>query len=91
MAETFLYYSFFCWFKSFVEIMFTTNSQCFRGCYFEEAGKVNLTMDVMEAFRRSLQTWKAWVLENLDPQRTHVFFRSYSPVHYRQVCIAFGL
>ncbi|KAI5318906.1 hypothetical protein L3X38_038614 [Prunus dulcis] len=53
------------------------------GCYFEEGGKVNFTMDVMEAFRRSLQTWKSWVLENIEPLNTHVFFRSYSPVHYR--------
>ncbi|KAH7512203.1 hypothetical protein FEM48_Zijuj12G0065700 [Ziziphus jujuba var. spinosa] len=53
------------------------------GCYFEEDNEVNITMDVVEAFRRSLQTWKSWALENLDPQRTHVFFRSYSPVHYR--------
>ncbi|CAN6586794.1 unnamed protein product [Malus baccata var. baccata] len=53
------------------------------GCYFEEDGKVNLTMGVMEAFRRSIQTWKSWVLKNLDPERTRVFFRSYSPVHYR--------
>ncbi|PQQ02690.1 protein trichome birefringence-like 8 [Prunus yedoensis var. nudiflora] len=53
------------------------------GCYFEEGGKVNFTMDVMEAFRRSLQTWKSWVLKNIEPLKTHVFFRSYSPVHYR--------
>nr|XP_028947951.1 protein trichome birefringence-like 8 [Malus domestica] len=61
------------------------------GCYFEEDGKVNLTMGVMEAFRRSIQTWKSWVLKNLDPERTRVFFRSYSPVHYRQVQTAIRL
>ncbi|XP_022132714.1 protein trichome birefringence-like 8 [Momordica charantia] len=53
------------------------------GYYFQEGGKLNMSMGVMEAFRRSLQTWKQWVEENLDPNRTHVFFRSYSPVHYR--------
>ncbi|XP_030448938.1 protein trichome birefringence-like 8 [Syzygium oleosum] len=51
--------------------------------FFQEKGSVNLTMDVMEAFRKSLQTWKTWALNCLDLQRSHVFFRGYSPVHYR--------
>ncbi|KAF8396379.1 hypothetical protein HHK36_017996 [Tetracentron sinense] len=55
------------------------------GYYFQEGGAVNMTMDVMEAFRRSLQTWKLWAIQNLDPQKSHIFFRSYSPVHFRQV------
>ncbi|XP_075638167.1 protein trichome birefringence-like 8 [Castanea sativa] len=53
------------------------------GLHFQEGGKVNMTMDTMEAFRRSLQTWKSWALQNLDSNRSHIFFRSYSPVHYR--------
>ncbi|XP_024019687.1 protein trichome birefringence-like 9 [Morus notabilis] len=53
------------------------------GCYFEEDQRVNMTMDVMEAFRRSLQTWKSWALRHLNPEKSHIFFRSYSPVHYR--------
>ncbi|XP_022767018.1 protein trichome birefringence-like 8 [Durio zibethinus] len=52
------------------------------GCYFQEGGKVNMTMDVMEGFRRSLQTLKSWTTKNLNPERSRVFFRSYSPVHY---------
>ncbi|KAJ4705323.1 Protein trichome birefringence-like [Melia azedarach] len=52
-------------------------------CYFQEGERVNMSMNVMEAFRRSLQTVKSWVTNNLDPQRSHTFFRSYSPVHYR--------
>ncbi|XP_013467933.3 protein trichome birefringence-like 8 [Medicago truncatula] len=55
------------------------------GIYFQEGGKVNVTMTVKEAFRRSLQTWKSWALSNLNPMRSFVFFRSYAPVHYRQV------
>ncbi|KAK1563338.1 hypothetical protein Q3G72_026205 [Acer saccharum] len=53
------------------------------GVFFEEGGKVNMTMDVLEAFRRSLQSLRSWVLNNLDLERSHTFFRSYSPVHYR--------
>lgn len=46
---------------------------------------MNKTMGVMEAFGKSLKTWKSWVLERLDPHKSYVFFRSYSPVHYRSV------
>ncbi|KAL2508797.1 Protein trichome birefringence-like 8 [Forsythia ovata] len=53
------------------------------GYYFQEGGSVNVTMDVMEAFRRSLNTLKSWVMQNLEPGKSHIFFRSYSPVHYR--------
>ncbi|CAL1360488.1 unnamed protein product [Linum trigynum] len=55
----------------------------YMGHYFEENGVINKTMGVMEAFQRSLQTWRKWVTENLDPEKSHVFFRSYSPAHYR--------
>ncbi|KAL2323045.1 hypothetical protein Fmac_027424 [Flemingia macrophylla] len=54
------------------------------GLYFQEGGKVNMTMNVKEAFRRFLQTWKSWALLNLDPS-SFVFFRSYSSVHFRQL------
>ncbi|KAG6744007.1 hypothetical protein POTOM_052711 [Populus tomentosa] len=52
------------------------------GNYFEDGGKVNMSLNVMEAFQKSLQTWKSWG-ENLSPEGTRVFFRGYSPVHYR--------
>ncbi|KAL9362968.1 hypothetical protein Peur_045753 [Populus x canadensis] len=53
------------------------------GYYFEDKGKVTVSLNVMEAFKKSLQTPKLWI-ENLNPERTRVFFRGYSPVHYRQ-------
>ncbi|KAL4182989.1 hypothetical protein AMTRI_Chr11g95940 [Amborella trichopoda] len=52
------------------------------GCYFQEGEAINMTMDVKDAFRKSLQTWKQWVVHNLNTQGSHVFFRSYSPVHF---------
>ncbi|OWM79061.1 protein trichome birefringence-like 8 [Punica granatum] len=52
------------------------------GCYFQEGKKINMTMNVTEAYERSILTWKLWALKNLDPSGTRVFFRSYSPVHY---------
>ncbi|RZC84105.1 hypothetical protein C5167_046880 [Papaver somniferum] len=56
-----------------------------KGVFFQQGSTVNITMDVKEAFRRSLQSWKRWVLQKLDPSKTHIFFRSYSPSHFRQV------
>ncbi|CAN8259731.1 unnamed protein product [Cochlearia groenlandica] len=53
------------------------------GCYLQEGGILNKTMGVMEGFGKSLKTWKSWVLEKLDPETSYVFFRSFSPVHYR--------
>ncbi|KAI3867519.1 hypothetical protein MKW92_007443 [Papaver armeniacum] len=56
-----------------------------KGVFFQQGSTVNITMDVKEAFRRSLQSWKRWVLQKLDPSKTHIFFRSYAPIHFRQV------
>ncbi|KAG2318006.1 hypothetical protein Bca52824_021128 [Brassica carinata] len=53
------------------------------GVYFQEGGKLNKTMGVMDGFEKSLKTWKSWVLEKLDPNSSYIFFRSLSPVHYR--------
>jgi len=70
--------------SSTIENNTLTSSLTFcRRNYFQEGGRVNM-MNVKEAFRRSLQTWKSWALHNLD-SRSSVFFRSFSPVHFRQV------
>ncbi|PHT37502.1 Protein trichome birefringence-like 9 [Capsicum baccatum] len=55
------------------------------GIHFQEGTTVNMTMNVVEAFRRSLNTLASWVIQNTKPEKTHVFFRSFSPVHYRKV------
>ncbi|KAI3794790.1 hypothetical protein L1987_37429 [Smallanthus sonchifolius] len=53
------------------------------GWYFQEEGTLNMKMDVMEAFGKSLQTLKSWAYKSCDPETSHIFFRSFSPVHYR--------
>ncbi|KAJ6924061.1 hypothetical protein NC652_017388 [Populus alba x Populus x berolinensis] len=53
------------------------------GYYFEDKGQVTMSLNVMGAFKKSLQTSNLWI-ENLNPERTRVFFCGYSPVHYRQ-------
>ncbi|RYQ83759.1 hypothetical protein Ahy_B10g102581 [Arachis hypogaea] len=35
------------------------------------------------AYRRVLKTWSKWVEDNIDPNRTKVFFNSMSPLHIR--------
>ena len=37
-----------------------------------------MSLNVMEAFKKSLQTSNLWI-ENLNPERTLVFFCGYSP------------
>ncbi|CAA0822521.1 Protein trichome birefringence-like 9 [Striga hermonthica] len=54
------------------------------GYYFQEGENVNMSMDVMEAFKRSMNTLRVWAMQSLVPGKTQVFFRSYSPVHYRK-------
>ncbi|XP_073013757.1 protein trichome birefringence-like 9 [Typha latifolia] len=52
------------------------------GNYFQVGKVVNKTMDVKEAFERSLETVKQWALSNLQLTKSYIFFRSYSPTHY---------
>lgn len=42
-----------------------------RGCYFEEGGRIDMAMNVTEAFRKSLLTWKSWVMNKFDLERSH--------------------
>lgn len=53
------------------------------GCYFEEGKTVDMKMDLETAFRRAMKTWAQWVLQHVKSEKTHVFFRSHSPVHFR--------
>ncbi|XP_047309573.1 protein trichome birefringence-like 8 [Impatiens glandulifera] len=53
------------------------------GLYFQEGESVNMKMDVMDAFSKSLKTWRSWVLANFNAKRDFVFFCSFAPVHYR--------
>ncbi|VFQ89473.1 unnamed protein product [Cuscuta campestris] len=39
-------------------------------------------MDRLEAFHKGLTTWGKWVDQNVDPQRTKVYFMGISPSHY---------
>ncbi|XP_021751337.1 protein trichome birefringence-like [Chenopodium quinoa] len=51
--------------------------------YYQEGSNVYKQLDVQEAFRKAITTWGRWVDNNVDPQKTHVFFRGYSSTHFR--------
>ncbi|XP_030953871.1 protein trichome birefringence-like [Quercus lobata] len=51
--------------------------------YYQEGNHTYGEMSVEEAFRKALSTWARWVDTNIDPKKTVVFFRAYSPSHFR--------
>ncbi|CDP03616.1 unnamed protein product [Coffea canephora] len=53
------------------------------GCYFQEGAEVEMDMSVQSAFHRSIQTLVDWIRREVNLKKTHVFFRSYAPVHFR--------
>ncbi|KAL2645125.1 hypothetical protein R1flu_012712 [Riccia fluitans] len=53
------------------------------GHYFQVGDKINMEMEVGDAFRMAIQTVANYVDENVDPKKTQVFWRSYAPVHFR--------
>lgn len=53
------------------------------GCYFQEGQTVNMTLDVLTAFERSMKTVMEWIRQEVNTEKTHVFFRTYAPVHFR--------
>nr|XP_034601218.1 protein trichome birefringence-like 8 [Setaria viridis] len=52
------------------------------GNYFMVGDRLNMTMDIREAFWLSLQTVKDWELSSAQFSQSYFFFRSYSPSHY---------
>ncbi|KAH7842178.1 hypothetical protein Vadar_002323 [Vaccinium darrowii] len=50
--------------------------------YYQEGSHVYSKLNVLEAFRRALTTWGRWVDANIDPTKTMVLFRGYSPSHF---------
>ncbi|XP_062016618.1 protein trichome birefringence-like 4 [Rosa rugosa] len=51
--------------------------------YYQEGSHVYDELNGEEAYRRALTTWGRWVDTKVDPKKTAVFFRGYSPSHFR--------
>uniref|UniRef100_A0A2P2K6N4 Uncharacterized protein n=2 Tax=Rhizophora mucronata TaxID=61149 RepID=A0A2P2K6N4_RHIMU len=54
-----------------------------EGIYFEEGAQVRLDMRVEQAYRRSIETLMQWIETKVDTNKTQVYFRTFSPVHFR--------
>ncbi|KAI3461050.1 hypothetical protein Pfo_017713 [Paulownia fortunei] len=50
--------------------------------YYQEGNHVHEKLDVVEAFDKAMATWARWVEANINPMKTHVFFRGYSFSHF---------
>ncbi|GLJ23467.1 hypothetical protein SUGI_0444310 [Cryptomeria japonica] len=50
--------------------------------YFEEGGQVVPYMEEHAAFEKALGTWTKWIRTNINPSKTQVYFRGYSPLHF---------
>ncbi|KAF8394437.1 hypothetical protein HHK36_020645 [Tetracentron sinense] len=53
------------------------------GCYFQDGSEVKKDMSVESAYRRSIETVVDWIGSEVNTSKTHVFFRTYAPVHFR--------
>lgn len=42
-----------------------------------------MDMGVETAYRRSIETVIAWIGSQVNMNKTHVFFRTFAPVHFR--------
>ncbi|KAM1472496.1 hypothetical protein ACFX2I_028743 [Malus domestica] len=51
--------------------------------YYQEGSYIYDVLNVKEAFRKALTTWARWVDTNINPEKTIVFFRGFSPNHFR--------
>ncbi|GLJ14219.1 hypothetical protein SUGI_0228260 [Cryptomeria japonica] len=51
--------------------------------YYQKGDYVYPQLNVLKAFRKALKTWGHWVDNNIDPNKTKVFFRGYSASHFR--------
>lgn len=53
------------------------------GCYFQVGKSLKLGMSIPTAFGVALHTWASWIEKNINTNRTHVFFRTFEPSHWK--------
>lgn len=51
--------------------------------YYQEGNHIYPRLKVLDAYTRALTTWAKWIDDNIDANRTQVFFRGYSVTHFR--------
>ncbi|PKA62929.1 hypothetical protein AXF42_Ash007725 [Apostasia shenzhenica] len=55
------------------------------GTYFQIGSEVKMDMTVDDAFQTSINTLFEWIHKEVNTSRTKVFFRTYSPSHFRSI------
>jgi len=48
-------------------------------------------MNRLVAYEKGLKTWAKWVEDNVDPNKTRVFFQGVSPDHLKYVYVPIPL
>ncbi|KAL2607694.1 hypothetical protein R1flu_026267 [Riccia fluitans] len=54
-----------------------------KGNYFQLKDEIRMEMKVEDAFRIAIRTIAMYLDENIDSNRTQVFWRGYAPVHFK--------
>ncbi|PKI57481.1 hypothetical protein CRG98_022132 [Punica granatum] len=52
------------------------------GWYFQKGGSLKLGMPISSAFSTALETWVSWVENNINTNRTAMFFRTFESSHW---------
>ncbi|EEF34060.1 xylan O-acetyltransferase 1 isoform X2 [Ricinus communis] len=71
-------------FNTYIWWMNTFSMKVLRGS-FDEGSTEYDEIERPVAYQRVLKTWSEWVDENIDPNRTTVFFSSMSPLHIKSL------
>ncbi|KDP44749.1 hypothetical protein JCGZ_01249 [Jatropha curcas] len=71
-------------FNTYIWWMNTANMKVLRGSFDEGATEYDEIQRPV-AYQRVLNTWSKWVDENIDANRTTVFFSSMSPLHIKSL------
>ncbi|XP_009760656.1 xylan O-acetyltransferase 1 [Nicotiana tabacum] len=71
-------------FNTYIWWMNTFTMKILRGS-FDEGATEYYEIDRPIAYRRVLTTWSQWVDNNINPNRTQVFFMSMSPLHIKSL------
>ncbi|QHO28406.1 uncharacterized protein [Arachis hypogaea] len=73
-----------CFTNSFSSILPAAILSCaIRGCYFQQGMEVKMEMKVEDAYRKSMETVLNWIQDTVNLNKSQVFFRTYTPVHFR--------
>ncbi|CAL1411435.1 unnamed protein product [Linum trigynum] len=55
-----------------------------QGIYFQVGQEVKIEMGIKEAYRKSMETVMHWIMNEVDTNKTQIFFRTYEPAHFMQ-------